>query len=130
MVVKNVLQDKRNTYAVQISKLNSYGIITHKYNLLSKADALLWAAKMVKKGQYATIVKLPNKYYWNAGRYVRGNSQSVNAYELGDTVGTVRLSATEYPVFVDANDEYMYLISPRGTLTNKRKSIWKDVAKR
>lgn len=130
MAVKDVLQDKRNTYAVQISKLNSYGIITHKYNLLSKTDALLWAAKMVKKGQYATIVRLPNKYYWNASKYVKGHAQSVNAYELGDTVGIVRLSTTEYPVFVDANDEYMYLISPRGTLTNKRKSIWKDAGKR
>ena len=130
MVVKNVLQGKKNTYAVQISKLNGYGIITHKYNLMSKADALLWAAKMVKKGQYATIVKLPNKYYWNAGRYVRGNSQSVNAYELGDTVGVVRICTTGYPVFVDANDEYMYIISPRGTLTNKMKSIWKDAGKR
>lgn len=130
MAVKNVLQDKRNTYAVQISKLNTYRIVTHKYNLLSKADALLWAAKMVKKGQYATIVKLPNKYYWNASKYVRGHVQSVIAYEVGDTVGTVRLSTTEYPIFIDANGEYMYLVSPRGTLTNKRKSIWKDAGKR
>lgn len=117
-------------YGVQISKLNSYKIVTSRYNFTRKADALLWAAKMVKKGQYATIVKYPNKYYEKASKQILNDSLYTISYERGDTVGTVRLSTTEYPVFVDADDEYMYLISPRGTLTNKRKSIWKDAGKR
>ena len=129
MVVRNILQDKRDTYAVQISKLNSYSIVTHKYNLLSKADALLWAVKMIKKGQYATIVKLPNKYYYNASRYVRGNSQSVNAYELGETVGIVRLLPNGVPVVVDGEDEYMYLISDSGRAIRKTKSIWERASR-
>lgn len=111
-------------YGVQISRLGSYKIITQKYNFTKKSDVLLWAAKMVKKGQYATIVKYPNKYYEKANKQILNDSLYTISYERGDTVGTVRLNNLGYPVFVDGGDEYMYIISPKGTLTHKMRSAW------
>lgn len=117
-------------YGVQISKLGDYGIITNKYNFRTKAEAVLWAAKMVKKGQYATVVKFPNKYYRKASEYVSETLPSVLAYERGEIVGQVRLLPAGIPVIVDTKDAYMYFISNAGRAVGKTRSIWKDATKR
>ena len=117
-------------YGVQISKLDSYKIITQKYNFVRKAEAILWAVRMVHKGQYATIIKYPNKYYKNASRSVASDSLYVISYERGDVVGTVRKDSLGYPRFVDDSEDYMYFISPKGVPIRKARSIWDDPAKR
>lgn len=112
------------TYGVQISKIGNYDIVTHKYNFLNKSDALNWAKKYTKVNQYATIVKLPNKYYDKAGEYTRESSQTVLAYERGTQIGILRwYNGVAYLVH---DDKEMWTVNDNGRLVNKTKSIWSD----
>lgn len=112
------------TYGVQISKLGNFDIVTHKYNFLNKSDALIWAKKYTKVNQYATIVKLPNRYYDKAGKYTRESSQTVLAYERGTQIGILRwYNGVAYLVH---DDKEMWTVNDNGRLVNKTKSIWSD----
>lgn len=119
-----ILDELPYTYGVQISKLGNYDIVTHKYNFLNKADALIWAKKYTRANQYATIVKLPNRYYYKAGEYTRESTQTVLAYERGTQVGILRwYNGVAYLVH---DDKEMWAVNDNGRLVNKTKSIWSD----
>lgn len=116
------------TYGVQVSIIGKYNIVTQKYNFISKIEATKWAMKNTRLNQYATLIKMPNKYWENAGRHTRGHSQSVLAYERGQEVGTFRWYNGK-PYVVDDMDEYMSPVLESGRLGKKIPSVWSDADK-
>lgn len=122
------LSEVAQTYGVQVSKVNRYDIITQKYNFVSKIEATKWAMKNTRPNQYATLIKMPNKYWENAGRITRTDLLSVTAYERGQTVGTFRWYNGK-PYVVDDGDEYMSPVLESGRLGKKVPSVWSDASK-
>ena len=122
------LSEVAQTYGVQVSRVNKVDIITNKYNFISKIEATKWAMKNTRPNQYATLIKMPNKYWENAGRHTRGHLQSVLAYERGQDVGTFRWYNGK-PYVVDDMDEYMSPVLESGRLGKKIPSVWSDADK-
>lgn len=109
---------RQYVYGVQISNVGSAKIGSAKYNFPTKTEAVKWAVKNTGRKQYASIVRVLNKYYKDASYNTKHLGYHTIAYESGIGFGTVRQSPIG-PLLIDESEDYFYRINEDGRLYGK-----------